>query len=190
MDIDIDISPKFSALKLFDGRVVQASRVEKGELTNHPVGIYFQGMAKDPFTGFAAIPYDVAEEEDYFKIDFINNLSLNAFESKDEMNRLLDIEPDWSIMDDPDNVNKLFHLSGHFELVAQIEPKSILEVADVIAFIRPGKYKLLDKYLKNKKLGRKELYTVREKSHMKKSHALAYALLVVLQLHLIKMGRL
>lgn len=190
MDIDIDISAKFSMLTIFDNKIVQASRIEKDLLVNHPVGYYFQNIAQDPFTGFSAIPYDMAGGEGYFKIDFINNLALNSFNSKEEMNHYLDIEPDWSLLDDVNNVNKLFHLSGHFELVSSINPKNVLEIADVIAFIRPNKQKLLYKYLRNKKMARKELYTVREKSHMKKSHAVAYALLVKLQLHLIKLGRL
>jgi len=189
MDIDIDISPKFAPLKLFNN-VVQASKVEKDELTKHPVGYYFQNIPVDPITGLSSIPYDEAEELGYFKIDFLNNTALNLFESKQQMNDLLDKDPDWSLLLEESNVNKLFHLSGHFDIVYAIKPKSVLEIADVIAFIRPHKYKLLDKYLKNKKATRKELYTVREKSHMKKSHAVAYALIVVLQLHLIEMNKL
>jgi hypothetical protein len=190
MDIDIDISSRFSPLKLFDGNIIPASKVEQGKLVKHNVGMYFQDIAIDQFTGFAAIPYKEAEDLGYFKFDFINNNALNAFESKEEMNQLLEQEPDWSLLLEKENVDKLFHLSGHFDLVWAIKPKSTLEIADVIAFIRPMKDKLLDKYLRNKKETRKELYTVRDKSHMKKSHAVAYALIVVLQLHLLKMGRL
>lgn len=189
MDIDIDLPSNAKPLELFN-QLVRASRVEKEEMMPHPVGYYFQYMAKDPISGLAAIPYKEAEEVGYFKIDFIHNTALNLFSSREEMEELSRKTPDWSLLEDKEIVDKLFHLKGHFDIVYRIKPKSVVEVADAIAFIRPNKHKLMDKYLKNKALMRKELYTVREKSHMKKSHSVAYAILVVLQLHLIKMGRL
>jgi hypothetical protein len=189
MDIDIDLRPDFIPTKLFN-TVTQASMIQNNILVKHPVGAYFQNIPVDPITKLAAIPYKEAEGEDYFKIDFLNNTALNPFTSKEEMNRLLDIDPDWTLLLDRDHVDKLWHLAGHFDIVYDIKPKSVLEIADAIAFIRPGKSKLMDKYLKNKKLTRPELYKTYDKSHMKKSHAVAYALLVVLQLHLIDMGKL
>jgi len=189
MDIDIDIRPDVNPFKLFN-LATKASMVQNGQLKPHPVGIYFQNIPKDRMTKLSAIPYEDAEQEGYFKIDMLNNNTLKLFSSKKEMDDLLDIEPDWKLLLERSNVDKLFHLTGHFDIVYAIKPTSVLEIADAIAFIRPMKEKILDKYLKNKKEHRKELYTIRDKSHMKKAHALAYALLVVLQLHLIKMGRL
>ena len=189
MDIDIDIRPDVNPLKLFSN-ATKASMVQNGQLKPHPVGVYFQSIPKDRITNLSAIPYEEAQDAGYFKIDMLNNNTLKLFNSKQEMDDLLDIDPDWSLLLERENVDKLFHLAGHFDIVYAIKPKSVLEIADAIAFIRPMKEKILDKYLKNKKEQRKELYTVRDKSHMKKAHALAYALIVVLQLHLIKMGRL
>lgn len=190
MDIDIDIRPDVLPLELFKGVATRASMVQNNHLVKHQVGLYFQNIPQDRLTGFSAIPYEEAEDHGYFKIDMLNNNALKQFSTKKEMDDLLDIEPDWSLLLDKDNVDKLFHLAGHFDIVYAIKPKSALEIADAIAFIRPFKEKILDKYLRNKTEHRKELYTVRDKSHMKKAHAVAYALIVVLQLHLIKMGRL
>lgn len=190
MDIDIDVNPNNKIPQLLQNKAVRASSVQKDELVPHPVGYYFQHVPVDELSGLCAIPYEEAENEEYFKIDFINNNALSMFKSKQEMNDLLKKEPNWNLLMDKSVVDKLFHLSGHYDIVSMIKPKNVLEIADVIAFIRPGKYKILDKYLKHKKIARKELYTIREKSHMKKSHAVAYALLVKLQLHLYEQGRL
>jgi hypothetical protein len=67
-----------------------------------------------------------------------------------------------------------------------MKPQSVSDLADCLAIIRPNKVKLADKYLKNKRAVIKELYTKRDPSDLRKSHAIPYALLIVLQLHLIK----
>ena len=184
MDIDIDVTPKFKAETLF--KVVRASIVEQGELTQHNVGVYLQNMPKDKLTGLAAIPYKEAQDEGYFKIDILPLQILTNFESKDEIRQLLKIEPDWSLLNDEKVVKKLFHLSKHFDIIQKINPTSISDIADVLALIRPGKTLLVDKYIKNKKSVLVELYTKRESSDLRKSHAIPYAQLIVLQLHLIK----
>lgn len=185
MDIDIDISPKFKPDTLFPN-IVHASKVEKNELTKHLVGLYFQNMPVDQVTGFAAIPYKEAEDFGYFKIDMLNLSILENFESKKEIKQLLKREPDWTLLEDPEIVGKLFHLSKHFDTVYKMKPKSVSDLADCLAIIRPNKVKLVDKYLKNKEAVQKELYTKRDPSDLRKSHAIPYALLIVLQLHLIK----
>lgn len=184
MDIDIDITPKFKPDSLFN--ITHASIVEKGELKKHNVGVYFQNIPKDAVTGLAAIPYKEAQDHGYFKIDMLNLNILENFESKDEIRQLLKIEPDWSMLEDEEVVSKLFHLSKHYETVKKIKPKSVSELADCLAIIRPNKVHLVDKYVKNKRAVLKELYTKRDASDLRKSHAIPYALLIVLQLHLIK----
>lgn len=184
MDIDIDISPKFKPDSLF--KIAHASTVENGELKKHIVGVYFQTMPIDPLTGVATIPYKEAQEHGFFKIDMLNLNILDNFESKDEIRELLKIEPDWTLLENPEVVEKLFHLARHFETIQKIKPKSVSDLADCLAIIRPNKIKLADKYAKNKKAVIKELYTKRDASDLRKSHAVPYALLIVLQLHLIK----
>lgn len=184
MDIDIDITPKFKPDTLFN--ITHASIVEKGELKKHNVGVYFQNIPKDAVTGLAAIPYKEAQDHGFFKIDMLNLNILENFESKEEIRKLIKIEPDWSLLEDEEVVAKLFHLSKHYETVYKLKPKSVSDLADCLAIIRPNKVHLVDKYVKNKRAVQKELYTKRDASDLRKSHAIPYALLIVLQLHLIK----
>lgn len=69
---DVDIDFKDRDLALQDLLHIPASRVEKDDLKKHVVGVYFQSIPTDPLTGLASIPYDVAEQRGYFKLDFLN----------------------------------------------------------------------------------------------------------------------
>ena len=190
MDIDIDFKTNFDPLDYFK-EAVRASRVEKGELRKHPAGAYLQTIPKDPRTKLSAIPFEQAEELGYFKIDFLHISLLDDFESKEEIRRLLAIEPDWLILDEQENVEKLFQIKNQFDVVQKIKPKSIEDLCDVIAIFRPGKKHLLQHYNANKEFIRKELFRKPDdpdKYYFKKSHSLAYAMNIVLQMHLIKAG--
>jgi len=190
MDIDIDFKTNFDPLDYFKD-AVRASRVENGELRKHPAGAYLQTIPKDPITELAAIPFKEAEELGYFKIDFLHISLLDDFESKEEIRALLKLEPDWSILDEQKNVEKLFQIGRQFDVVQKIKPKSIEDLCDVIAIFRPGKKHLLQHYNANKEFIRKELFKTPDdpdKYYFKKSHSLAYAMNIVLQMHLIKAG--
>lgn len=195
MDIDIDIAPEVDIEALFPN-VIRASRIEDGELKKHNVGYHFQDIAVDPITGLAAIPakpdkpVNQLEEHGYTKIDMLPVNLLRHFESKEEMLELQKKEPDWSMLLDEAVVSQLFHLGKHFHVVSRVKPRSVVALADVFALIRPNKIKMLDKYLSNPDKHREELFTKEDPSDMRRAHALPYALLIVLQLHLIKEGRL
>ena len=75
-------------------------------------------------------------------------------------------------------------------MLAQIKPRSIQELADVLALIRPQKRFMLKYYQSDPVKARPMLYARDESSGyaFKKSHAIAYALVIVLQLHLIAGG--
>lgn len=186
MDIDIDFPSTFDPSKYFD--TVHASMVQNNALVSHPCGEYFQRIAKDKITGLAAIPYKEAEKLGYFKIDFLRLSVLNVFENKDQIRTLLKREPDWTLLENPDVVSKLFQIHKHFDVISQLKPKSVQELADCVAIIRPGKKKLLAAYIKDKHVICKELYRKEHKSDFRRSHAIAYALTIVLQLHLVKGG--
>jgi len=186
-DIDIDFSTPFNLLDYFP-EAVRASMVVDGELKKHNCGAYLQNIPKDKITGFAAIPYKEAEKLGYMKIDFLHLSVLDVFQSKDEIRSLLKKEPDWNLLQVPSVVTKLFQLSNHHEMLTQLKPRSVVELADSIALIRPGKKMLVSGYLKDKEGVRKALYQKSERYSFKKSHAIAYALTIVLQLHLIKGG--
>lgn len=186
MDIDIDLASTFDPKDLFKDKVTHASMVEDGELKKHLVGVHFQNVPKDADSGLAAIPYNKIEDLGYFKIDLLPLTLLNNFENKDEIRYLLNIEPDWSMLEDESVVKQLFHIKNHFDLVYQVRPKCIEDLSDVLALIRPSKAPLLNKYLRNREAVRPELHTKREKGDLRRSHSIPYAMLIVLHMHLLK----
>lgn len=190
MDVDIDISPIFKASVLFPDWV-RASLVQNGKLTPHACGYYPQAMAADPITGLAAVPYQEAEELGYLKVDLLPLHVYAHFETRAEIDALLEIEPDWTLLQLPTTWPKLAQLAKHGDLLAKLKPCSLEEVADIMALIRPGKKNLAGLYQKEREACRRVLYAKDETGYsFKKSHALAYALVTWLQLHLIAQNRL
>ncbi len=189
MDVDIDFKTDFDPIDYFK-EAIRASMVKNGELVKHPAGAYFQSIPVDSITTLSAIPYDKAEEIGYFKIDFLHLSLLDYFDNKQQIRALLKKDPDWSLLQDPSVVAKLFQIHRHYNLLSQVKPKSVEELADCIALIRPGKRALLQSYLKDPSKIRPFIYRqdADDKSAFRKSHSIAYALTIVLQLHLIKAG--
>lgn len=191
MDIDIDFKPNFVPSTIFK-TAIPASIVKNGELNKHPCGIYFQNIPVDSHTNIAAIPYEEAAACGFFKIDCLHLSPLDKFESKQQIRELLKKEPVWELLLYDEVVEQLFQLHRHADVLKILKPTSVQEVADVIAIIRPNKRHLIDLYKKNKVLHRPHLYrnSNDDKSSFKRSHAIAYAYTVVLQLHLIEQGKL
>lgn len=190
MDIDIDLPSSFEPLKIFP-ESIKASVYKDKKLTPHPCGVYFQTVPKDPITNLSAIPYDIAEQVDCFKIDFLHLTIYDYFSSKEEIKELLKHEPDWSLLEIPSIVKQLFQLGKHFDLLTLVKPRSIQEVADCLALIRPQKRFLLKYYLENKDKTRKDQLYKYDKGDgyaFKLGHAISYSLVIILQLHLIKAG--
>jgi DNA polymerase III alpha subunit len=100
---------------------------------------------------------------------------------------LTKIAPDWKLLTKKEIVEKLFHLSNHADMVTRVKPKSVAELADCLALIRPSKKHLVPKYIQDRNDPEllEELYRKESKSDFRKSHAIPYALLIVIQLHLI-----
>ena len=187
MDVDIDTATSFNPQRIFPW--TKASVVKNDQLSPHPCGVYPQRVPVDPLSGLAAIPYDKAEDLGYFKIDFLHLSVYDHFSSREEIDELLSIEPDWGLLLVPEEQKKLFQLSNHGDVLTAVKPKSIEELADVLALIRPGKKKLVKLYISQKEACRRILYAKDESGYsFKKSHAIAYAMVIVLQLHLISTG--
>lgn len=190
-DIDIDLQTTFDPRSIFDN-VTLASMIKNNKLVKHPCGAYFQSVPTDPVTNLCAIPYDIAPVYGLLKIDFLHLSILDVVTSKAEVRALINADPEWNLLEDKAVVEKLFQLGKHYELLKRVKPTSIQELADCIAMIRPNKKHYVDQYIADKYNIRQKLYrsSDEDKSSYKKSHAIAYALTIVLQLHLIKQGRL
>lgn len=157
----------------------------------HPCGVYPQRIAVDPVTGLAAIPFKEAEELGFLKVDFLHLSVYQHFKARSEIEELLQKEPDWSLLQVPSVQAKLFQLAKHGDLLSDLKPRSILELADIMALIRPGKKQFIGLYKKEREVARRVLYAKDESGYsFKRSHSYAYSYVVWLQLHLIEQGKL
>ena len=94
-------------------------------------------------------------------------------------------EPDWDMLRDKTVVDQLFDINGHFDIVFKLETKNIEKLASVLAIIRPAKRHLMHKYW-SEILKEVWLKPNDDSYFFKKSHAVAYAQAIVVQMNLIK----
>jgi len=182
-DVDIDFYDREKALKLF--KHTPASIIKNDEIEKHKTGVYFHSIPKDPVTGYASIDYKKAEDRGYFKIDCLNVNIYKAVKSEEELVKLMIEEPDWTMLKDKNIVDQLFHLNGHFNIVSKLEPQNIEQLAAVLAIIRPAKRNLMHKYWKD--ILQEVWVKPKDGSYFfKKSHAVAYAQAIVVQMNILK----
>jgi DNA polymerase III alpha subunit len=181
-DIDIDFTDRDAALTLI--KHVAASRSENSQLVKHNTGVYLQEVPFDLEKNLCAIPYEIAEEQGYFKIDFLNVNVYKGIQSEDHLLKLMNQEPLWDLLEQEEFCNLLFHINGHSRLLKTMKPKNVEQLAAVLAMIRPAKKHLVGKDW-NEVLA--EVWNKPESNeyYFKKSHATAYALTIVVQMNLI-----
>jgi len=184
-DIDIDFVNRDEALKLF--KHIKASRADNNKLVKHNTGVYLHEVPMNAVEGLCAIPYEQAEEQGYFKIDFLNVGLYNGVRDEEHLKQLMETEPLWDLLLQDDFVNLLFHVNGHGSILRHMVPKSIEELAAVLAMIRPAKRYLIGKEWTTVMT---EVWTKPENDeyYFKKSHATAYAVAIVVQMNLICEG--
>lgn len=182
MDIDIDLADRDQLLKLI--KHIPASMHKQEELAKHNTGVYLQFLPWDWSKNLAAVDYESAEEQGYFKIDLLNVHLYKQVKSEQHLNQLLAQEPMWELLEHEDIVDQLTHLNGNFDVVDRLKPRSILELAACLAIIRPSKRYLLGK---DWVTIMKEVWTAPSDGsyYFKKAHALAYAHLVVVHMNLL-----
>lgn len=184
-DIDIDVKPKFDAS--FFGWTPASTIDATGKIKKHPVGYHPQTIPIDPISGFAAPQYQIAEELGYVKIDFLTLNLYDDVQSREDLDLLMAQEPDWDMLLDDEIQPQLFQLARHGEILKQLAPKSVIELANVLALIRPGKQGLLQTYKKYPQLVSDILWEDSGTGYLfKKSHAVCYALVIVLQLNILR----
>lgn len=181
-DIDIDFVDREQALKLF--KYIGASRVDNNKLVKHNTGVYFHEVPVNAPSKLCAIPYDEAEANGYFKIDFLNVGIYKGVKNEEHLIQLMNQEPLWDLLQQNEFVDLLFHLNGHGAILKKCCPTSVEQLAAILAMIRPAKRDLIGK---DWTTIMKTVWTVPETGeyYFKKSHATAYALAIVVQMNLI-----
>lgn len=180
-DIDIDVKP--TTKKNRYGQPLGIYNEDQGTFTSHPSGILVDGeLPIDPETGLVPIDHKDLSERGYVKVDLLSNHAYSRFKSKRDILTLLEMEDHipWTKLFDRSFCDTLPHLKGNHIHVLDLEPRSIEDLADLIALIRPGKIHLMQDYKRDKERTRKNLYRkpANGKVYLKKSHAIAYATMI------------
>jgi len=181
-DIDIDFADRTKALEVF--KHVTATIDDNGTFKKHNTGVYCTSVPYNPITGLSTIDYKEAEDRGYFKIDFLNVNVYDGVKDRQHLLKLMRTEPLWDLLLEDDFVNNLFHVNGHGNILRQMVPQSIEELAAILAMIRPAKRYLIGKDWTTVMT---EIWTKPENDeyYFKKAHAIAYAHVIVIQMNLI-----
>ena len=180
-DVDIDFFDRDGVLKLF--KHTPATIIKNDKTEKHKTGVYFHAVPEHPVTGHSSLDYKKAEERGYFKIDCLNVNIYKDVQSEQELVELMIQEPDWDMLRNQTAVDKLFHLNGHYNIVSKLSPTTIEQLAAVLAIIRPAKRHLMHKDWEEI-MGEVWVKPTDGSYFFKKSHAVAYAQAIVVQMNL------
>ena len=184
-DIDIDFANRQQMLELIDH--VPASQIKDQKLVPHNTGIYVTSIPTDPFTGLASVDYQTAEDRGYVKLDFLNVNLYQQVRDEAHLDQLMNTTPDWHKFNkDQQFFEQLIHVNNHWSLLHRMpEPvDSISRLAMFLSVIRPAKRNLVGMSWKD--VAEQVWQKPSDNSYyFKKSHAVAYAHLVVVNMNLI-----
>jgi hypothetical protein len=181
-DIDIDTATNTDR-KLYGIRAM-IYNTDAEKIMPHPSGVYLENVPVDKKTDLAAFDYGYGNAKGFMKVDILHNTVYDAFRSKQEIYDAIDGDIDWDLFKDQTIVESLPHVGKHFDIVSKVTPRSVEDLADILALIRPGKANLLSQYLKHKQEVRRQLYArPKEGIYFKKSHAISYALMITCLIH-------
>jgi hypothetical protein len=96
----------------------------------------------------------------------------------------MDTDPQWDLLQHDEFTDMLFHVNGHGEILRRLKPSSIEQLAAVLAIIRPAKRQLLDCDWATI-MDQVWIKPADDQYYFKKSHAIAYAHAVVVQMNLL-----
>lgn len=181
-DIDIDFADRQQVLDLLN--VTPASIIRDGKLTKHNTGVYATDIPVDPFVGSASLDYQAAEARGYMKLDLLN---VHVYKNVPNEAKLVDLmrEPDWTKLYDPEICAQLIHINNHHDTLLKMpEPvDTIPRLAMFLAVIRPAKRHLIGRTWKD--VSATVWDKVEGEYAFKRSHSVAYATLVVVNLNLL-----
>lgn len=182
-DIDIDFGDRDKVLSLIDH--IPAAMRKVTPMRKHATGVHVTEIPYDPVNDMSSLDYTEAERRGYLKLDLLNVHVYNQVRDETHLIELMR-DPDWSRLKNKDFVEKLIHLGNQYSTLRSMpEPvDSIPRLAMFLAIIRPGKKHLIGKNWKD------IAKTVWDKGNdgytFKKSHAIAYAHLVVVHMNLLE----
>ena len=188
-DIDIDFADRTAILKQI--KHVPASQVKDDRLVPHNTGVYVTDIPVDPFLNIASLDYQTAETRGYLKLDFLNVNLYSQVKSEAELNTLMQQEPDWTRFNtDQAFFEQLIHVNNHWNVLKRMpEPvDTIPRLAMLLAIIRPAKRHLIGETWKT--ISQSVWEKTEDGYQFKRSHAVAYAHLVVVNMNLISLGHL
>jgi DNA polymerase III alpha subunit len=182
-DIDIDFADRDHALK-FIKHIPAAIKDTNGTFKKHNTGVYCTPIPYNPVNNLSNIDYKEAEERGYFKLDFLNVSIYKDVRDEEHLKTLMETEPLWDLLEQDDFSSLLFHVNGHGSILRQMKPTTILQLAAVLAMIRPAKRHLIGESWTTVM---ETIWTKPEDGeyYFKKAHAVAYAMAVVVQMNLI-----
>lgn len=183
-DIDIDVANRDQALTLL--KHTAASIIKEGKNTRHNTGVYFTSIPVDPFTGRASLDYEAAEARGYVKVDILNVGVYQQITNEDHLQQLMQQEPAWDRLYDPEFCARLIHIGAHYDILIRMPEavNSIPRLAMFLAVMRPAKRHLIGR------TWAEVAESVWDKPaddgyYFKKAHAVSYAHLVAVNINLI-----
>jgi hypothetical protein len=181
-DIDIDFGSRDELLKLIQHTPAAMRNVSP--MRKHNTGVYITDVPYDPVNNMASIDYIEAEKRGYFKLDLLN---VHVYEQVKDEQHLIQLmsEPNWSKLNDKEFVEKLIHLSNHYNSIQRMpEPiNSIPRLAMFLAAIRPAKKHLIG--LPWVEVAKTIWDRGDDGYTFKASHSIAYSHLVVVHMNLL-----
>jgi len=178
-DVDIDFANREQILSMIEHTA--AMQKDGNKERKHNTGVYFHRVPTNPFTGLCTLDYKQADSAGWFKIDLLNVGIYGNFKSNEQIDDLLNKEPIWELLEHKEVIQQLFHIHNHSDTVIRMKPRSIEQLAMVLAVIRPGKKHLIGRSWTDIE---SEVWTKTEDVYsFKKSHAIGYAAAIVLQLN-------
>ena len=178
-DIDIDFANRDIILSKIQHRVAKLDSEKK-----HNTGVYVTEIPHNPIDNLATVDYKTAEDRGYFKLDFLNVSIYKDVKDESHLQELMEREPQWELLEHDDFNNLVFHVAGHGSVLRSMRPRSVEQLAAVLAMIRPAKRHLVGQSWDTVM---KEVWTkpTNDEYYFKKAHAMSYAFAVVVHMNLL-----
>ena len=178
-DIDIDFADRDVILDKLEHRVARLDKKKK-----HNTGIYVTEVPHNPVDMLSTLDHKTAEDRGYFKLDFLNVSLYKDLKDEEHLTKLMEKEPLWDLLTEPEFSNNLFHVGEHSSVLQKTKPKNIEQLAAVLAMISPAKRHLTTKSWPDIM---KDVWIKPSDGsyYFKKAHAVAYAHAIVVHMNLI-----